>query len=125
MADRPERQPAVAARITKAPSSGHPARSIMQPDAEETPSRPVEVAPEPPEDPPVEQSPPAAKQPRRQNRRPSAAAPPVEDEPLVQFGARVPKSIRQRARMWSLVNEVDLQDMLTRAVREFLDRNDG
>lgn len=43
-------------------------------------------------------------------------------EPLVNFGGRVRESLRRRARMYGAANDLDLQDILDRALTEFLDR---
>ncbi len=53
---------------------------------------------------------------------PVAAAP--EADPLVNFGARIRKSVRQRARLYAVQNEVELQDLLDKALDEYL-RNRG
>lgn len=47
------------------------------------------------------------------------AAPPV-DEPRVNFGGRVRESVRKRARVYAVQNDVELQDLLDEAVDEYL-----
>jgi hypothetical protein len=43
-------------------------------------------------------------------------------EPLVNFGGRVRESLRRRLRIYAASNDLDLQDVLGRALSEFLDR---
>jgi hypothetical protein len=50
---------------------------------------------------------------------PTAAPPPV-DEPRVNFGGRVRESVRKRARVYAVQNDVELQDLLDQAVDEYL-----
>ncbi|WP_192580234.1 hypothetical protein [Micromonospora sp. ALFpr18c] len=50
---------------------------------------------------------------------PTVAPPPV-DEPRVNFGARVRESVRKRARVYAVQNDVELQDLLDEAVDEYL-----
>ena len=65
-------------------------------------------------------------------RKPTAApqAPPLEppDEPPVerqQLGVRIPKDVYKRLRLKAVSDEVLVQDVVERAVRELLDREDG
>lgn len=41
-------------------------------------------------------------------------------EPLVNFGGRVPESLRRRARFYAVEYEVDLQDLIATALDEYL-----
>lgn len=47
-------------------------------------------------------------------------APPHTDEPRVNFGGRVRESVRKRARIYAVQNDVELQDLLEEALDEYL-----
>lgn len=51
------------------------------------------------------------------------AAPPTE--PRVNFGGRVRESVRKRARIYAVQNDVELQDLLDAALDEYLSRRDA
>lgn len=96
MTARPARQPAARPELPKAPSTGHPARRL-------------------PEDDPAPDTATSVSAPR---------ARPVIDDPRVNFGARVRESVRRRARVWAVQNDLELQDLLDAALDEYL-RNRG
>jgi hypothetical protein len=54
---------------------------------------------------------------------PTAAPPAVE--PRVNFGGRVRESVRKRARIYAVQNDVELQDLLDEALDEYLSRRDA
>ena len=56
------------------------------------------------------EAPPAVKAPREQ---------------LVNFGGRIPESLRRRARFYSVEHEVDLQDVITEALTEYLAKREA
>lgn len=47
---------------------------------------------------------------------------PLLGERLVNFGGRIPESLRRRVRMYSTVHEVDMQDVIAQALAEYLAR---
>ncbi|WP_460362775.1 hypothetical protein [Actinocorallia lasiicapitis] len=51
-----------------------------------------------------------------------AAAPAAKDDPVVQFGGRIPSSLRRRARMAAAAEDMDVQDVLRIALEEYLER---
>lgn len=95
MAEKPHREPAAGPSIPKAPD-GHPARQNGEDEQHVTA--------------PTTQKPPTSSE---------------QDEPLVNYGGRVPKSLRQRARVFVASHEIEHQDFLAEAVREYLDRHGG
>ena len=84
---RPQRQPATAPALPKAPTTGHPARRLREED-------------------------------------PATAPAHSQREQLVNFGARIPESVRRRARMYAVTHDVELQDLLADALVEYLDRHE-
>lgn len=119
---RPIRQPAARVELPKAPTTGHPARRPAeeaalpaQPDLAPVAEQPTVLAP-------VHVAKPAAvalPAPVPQRRAQEA------EEQRVNFGGRVRTSVRYRARLWSVQNEVDLQDLLDEALDEYLTRRGG
>lgn len=47
-------------------------------------------------------------------------APP--EDPVVQFGGRIPASLRRRARMCAAAQDLDAQSLLRAALEEYLDK---
>jgi hypothetical protein len=47
-------------------------------------------------------------------------APP--EDPVVQFGGRIPTSLRRRARMCAAAQDLDAQSLLRAALEEYLDK---
>lgn len=45
-------------------------------------------------------------------------------EKIVQFGGRIPQSLRRRARMCAASEEIDAQTLLRRALEEYLAKRD-
>ncbi|MER6816438.1 hypothetical protein ABT299_44855 [Spirillospora sp. NPDC000708] len=45
-------------------------------------------------------------------------------EKIVQFGGRIPQSLRRRARMCAASEEIDAQTLLRRALEEYLSKRD-
>lgn len=58
-----------------------------------------------------------------------AQAPALREHPTneetVNYGGRIPKSLRQRARVFVATHDVEHQEFLADALREYLDRNGG
>jgi hypothetical protein len=46
-------------------------------------------------------------------------------EQLVNFGGRIPESLRRRARFYAVEHEVDLQDVITEALTEYLAKREA
>lgn len=46
-------------------------------------------------------------------------------EPLVNFGGRIPESLRRRARFYAVEHEIDLQTILEEALTEYLVKREG
>lgn len=88
---------------------------------------------EPADRPPLPKAPggdPAARQREEDTTVPAATtetAPtgPAQGEELVNYGGRIPASLRRRARMYVAAHEIEHQDFLAAAVREYLDRHDA
>lgn len=66
--------------------------------------------------------PPAA--PTVRSPQPAAAASAAGEE-LVNYGGRIPKGLRQRARVYVATNELEHQDLIAAALAEYLDNHGG
>jgi hypothetical protein len=51
-----------------------------------------------------------------------AASAPAEQDQVVQFGGRIPASLRRRARICAAAQDMDVQDVLRAALEEYLQR---
>ncbi|MGI5162715.1 hypothetical protein [Microbispora sp. CA-102843] len=52
-----------------------------------------------------------------------AQAPPATDDPLVQFGGRIPASLRRRVKVVAAYQGIDGQTILRRALEEYVERH--
>ncbi|MFD0883421.1 hypothetical protein ACFQ08_02455 [Streptosporangium algeriense] len=47
----------------------------------------------------------------------------TEVDPVVQFGGRIPSSLRRRVRMAAVAQDKDAQDVLREALEQYLERH--